>query len=59
VISGADGARKIRWSAGQRGKRGGARVIYFNLDANRICLVAIYKKSDRERMTPNEIKEVR
>lgn len=31
VIPGADGARKLRWAAPGRGKRGGARVIYFNL----------------------------
>lgn len=58
VIPGAKGARKIRWSVGHHGKRGGVRVIYFNLDADILCLVAIYKKSDRENMLPNEIKEV-
>jgi len=59
VIPGAEGARKIRWSIGGRGKRGGVRVIYFTLDANRICLVTIYQKSDRENMLSNEIKKVR
>lgn len=29
VIPGADGCRKVRWSASNRGKRGGARVVYF------------------------------
>jgi hypothetical protein len=33
VIAGADGARKVRWGALGRGKRGGVRVIYFNLNA--------------------------
>jgi len=59
VIPGAEGARKIRWSAGGRGKRGGVRVIYFTLDTDRLCLVAIYRKSNRENLPPNEIKEVR
>lgn len=31
VIPGADGARKLRWTVQGRGKRGGARVIYFNM----------------------------
>ncbi len=59
LIPGADGARKIRWSVGHHGKRGGVRVIYFNLDAEVLCLVAIYKKAERENMLPNEIKEVK
>jgi hypothetical protein len=29
VIPGAQGARKVRWQASGRGKRGGSRVIYF------------------------------
>ena len=29
VIPGGKGLRKVRWMARQRGKRGGARVIYF------------------------------
>lgn len=28
VIQGAGGARKLRWAARGKGKRGGARVIY-------------------------------
>ena len=59
VIPGADGARKIRWSVGNQGKRGGVRVIYFNLDNDVICLVAIYKKAVRENMRPHEIREVK
>jgi len=29
VIPGSGGIRKLRWSASGRGKRGGARVIYY------------------------------
>ena len=32
VIPGADGVRKVRWSAKGTGKRGGVRVIYYNVD---------------------------
>lgn len=34
VIPGADGVRKVRWAASGRGKRGGARLIYFNRAAD-------------------------
>lgn len=60
VIPGAEGARKIRWGIQSRGKRGGARVIYFNQDKQGVVyLIAVYQKSERENITPNEIKEVR
>ena len=47
VIPHAEGARKIRWTVSGSGKHGGVRVIYFNLDADVICLVAIYKKTKK------------
>jgi hypothetical protein len=57
VIPGADGARKVRWSAQGKGKRGGARVIYFNmLDDGVIVLLAVYVKSERENMTAKAAK---
>jgi hypothetical protein len=34
VIPGSGGLRKLRWAAGGRGKRGGARVIYYNVLAS-------------------------
>jgi hypothetical protein len=33
LIPGAGGVRKLRWGLEGRGKRGGARVIYFHHDA--------------------------
>lgn len=48
VIPGAQGARKTRWHATGRGKRGGARVIYFNqLEDGLIVLLAVYAKNDK------------
>ena len=56
VIPGADGARKVRWSVQGKGKRGGSRVIYFNLSADEIVLlVAVYAKADKSNMLPGEI----
>ena len=56
VIPGADGARKVRWAAQGKGKRSGARVIYFNLsDDEIVLLVAVYAKSDRTNILPKDI----
>lgn len=58
VIPGAEGARKVRWVVSGRGKRGGARVIYFNVDARDvILLVAVYAKAEQENISPNAIRK--
>ena len=45
VISGGSGLRKLRWSAQGRGKRGGARVIYYrHVRMERIYLIYAYVK---------------
>lgn len=52
VIPNAKGLRKIRYSAKGHGKRGGARVIYYNmLDDGLIVAVAIYPKNERENLS--------
>lgn len=49
VIPGTKGCRKLRWAAKGKGKRGGARVIYFlRLDAGLVVLVAAYSKGERD-----------
>jgi len=56
VIPGADGARKVRWSVKGRGKRGGVRVIYFNLsDTGILYLITIYQKSEQENISAKDI----
>jgi len=37
VISGSGGCRKVRCIRSGMGKRGGARVIYFNGEDGRVC----------------------
>jgi mRNA-degrading endonuclease RelE of RelBE toxin-antitoxin system len=57
VTPGAEGARKVRWSVAGKGKRGGARVVYFNITAEEIVLlVAVYTKADKANILPKEIK---
>jgi hypothetical protein len=46
VIPGTGGLRKIRWSRSGMGKRGGARVIYYNVLGNgQIWLLIGYTKA--------------
>jgi hypothetical protein len=55
VIPGAGGARKIRMGLPGRGKRGGARVVYYHrLNEEVILLIGIYAKNDKGDLTPSE-----
>ena len=45
VVPGSGGCRKVRWTRQGMGKRGGARVIYFNEVEGRIWLLIVYSKS--------------
>lgn len=46
VIPNSGGLRKVRWHASGRGKRGGARVIYYNLlEDGEIVLLMVYTKN--------------
>ncbi len=59
VIRGGNGLRKLRWSAQGRGKRGGARVIYYwHVPGDRIYLLYGYVKSEREDLTPQQVKQL-
>ncbi|MFM2450651.1 MAG: hypothetical protein RIS44_3101 [Pseudomonadota bacterium] len=53
VIPGARGLRKVRWSRGGMGKRGGARVIYFNrLASGEVVLLLVYAKAELDNLRP-------
>jgi hypothetical protein len=55
-FAGADGARKVRWGRPGRGKRGGVRVIYFNLTADEIVLlVMVYAKAAQANVKRKDI----
>jgi len=53
VIPGSGGCRKVRWGSSGRGKRGGARVIYFNAPDQTIWLLIVYTKAKFDNL-PNE-----
>ena len=60
VIPGAGGARKLRWAAKGRGKRGGARIIYvYFVSAARVFLLCCYLKNVKTDLTADEKKELR
>lgn len=55
VIEGTNGLRKIRVAANGKGKRGGARVIYYYVsDAAQIRLLLIYAKNRKDDLTADE-----
>ncbi len=56
VIPGGCGLRKLRWSAQGRGKRGGARVIYYrHVPGECIYLIYAYVKSRQSDLTRDQI----
>jgi hypothetical protein len=60
VIPGTGGVRKMRWAMKGRGKRRGARVIYFYRDLNMpVYLLAAYAKSEKVDVSVKEKKELR
>ena len=60
IIKGSGGIRKMRWSFGGRGKRGGAWVIYYwAVSREKIFLLDICAKNDKANLTQTEIKELR
>ena len=57
VIPGTRGLRKLRWSVGNRGKRGGSRIIYYyHVPENLILLLSAYAKSQQQDMDVAEKK---
>lgn len=45
IIPGTGGIRKVRWAAGGKGKRGGARILYFYfVKGSSAYLMACYKR---------------
>ena len=58
IIPNSGGIRKMRWASSGRGKRGGARIIYYFADkAGRILLLDIYDKNDKENLSVSELKD--
>lgn len=50
IITGSGGCRKVRWATSGRGKRGGARVIYFLKEEDTIWLLIVYTKAKFDKL---------
>jgi hypothetical protein len=54
-IPGTGGVRKLRFAASGRGKRGGARIIYYYLDETMpLYALLAYAKNDQADLSPEE-----
>ena len=60
VIRGSGGLRKLRWSIGGRGKRGGLRIIYYWAVArDQLLMLFLYPKGKKEDLTPEQLKRLK
>ena len=60
VIPGTGGLRKLRWAASGRGKRGGARVIYFwHPKSQHLLMLFVYPKNERSDPTATQKRVLR
>ncbi|MDF0506552.1 type II toxin-antitoxin system RelE/ParE family toxin [Burkholderia cenocepacia] len=60
VIPGTGGLRKVRWARAGMGKRGGARVIYYNvLDDGEIWLLIAYSKAKHDNLSTKLLNQLR
>lgn len=57
IMPGTGGLRKLRWAAKNKGKRGGARILYVLFTTKeRIYLISAYGKNDQDDITEEDKK---
>jgi mRNA-degrading endonuclease RelE of RelBE toxin-antitoxin system len=57
IIQGSGGIRKMRWSIGKRGKRGGVRILYYwAVQQDRLLMLFVYSKSNQDDLSLDQIK---
>src|SRR3990172_4570791 len=60
LIRGSGGLRKLRWGLAGRGKRGGARVIYYwDAATATFYMLYAYTKQEQGDLTPQQVKVLR
>jgi len=56
VVPGSGGIRKVRWAASGRGKRGGARILYYLANRqNQIFMLYAFAKNERVDLTKDQL----
>ncbi|HMQ69658.1 MAG TPA: hypothetical protein PKA90_13725 [Ignavibacteria bacterium] len=57
VISGTSGLRKLRWSFKGKGKSGGLRILYPDIEESEIIfLISLLKKNEKENLSESDKK---
>jgi hypothetical protein len=60
VIEGTGGLRKFRFAVGNKGKRGGTRIVYYHRSKKgRVYLITIYAKGVKDSLTKAEKNELK
>ena len=60
IIPNSGGIRKMRWAGSGRGKRAGARIIYYFANkAGRILLLDIYAKNEKQNLSADDLKDLK
>jgi mRNA-degrading endonuclease RelE of RelBE toxin-antitoxin system len=60
IVPGSGGVRKLRWGAKGKGKRGGARIIYYwQVRDEEIWLLTIYAKNEEGNIPGHILKEIK
>jgi len=59
IIRGSGGLRKIRWQSNNKGKSGGARVLYHYSNDVLIIIIAAFSKSEKVNITQAEKNELK
>ena len=60
VMPDTGGARKLRWKAAGRGKRGGFRLIYYyHNESLPLFLLAVFAKNEKTNLTKAERNEIK
>nr|VFJ42271.1 MAG: RelE toxin of RelE / RelB toxin-antitoxin system [Candidatus Kentron sp. FW] len=59
ILQGTGGVRKLRWTAGGKGKSGGTRVIHYCMNKSiPLFLLTIFGKSEKENLSKSESNEL-
>jgi len=60
IIQSTSGARKTRFAIKNKGKRGGMRVIYVDLEnKEQLYLLLCYPKNQQDNLTPEQKKQIK